>query len=144
MNRIKVNRVVLAGIVTVLVFIIVEIIVESVIGVALFGNVIEEWYQKTYFISTWSVANHVLNIFIALVICTTLAWLYAALRPMFGVGTKTALITSAFSLFFFATFYFNLVNLGIIPLRIALIDLGCNLVETPIAIIVGARIYEGG
>lgn len=144
MNRIKVNRVVFAGIVTLIVFIIVEIIVESVIGRALFGSMIEEWYQKTYSISKWSVATHVLNIFIALVICSTLAWLYAALRPMFGVGTKTALITSAFSLFFFATFYLNLVNLGIIPLQIALIDLGCNLIEIPIAITVGARIYEGG
>jgi hypothetical protein len=143
MNRTKVNRVVLAGIVTLLVFIIVETIVESVIGRALFGSMIEGWYLKTYAISKWSVANHVLNIFISWVICATLAWLYAALRLMFGVGTKTALITSAFSLFFLATFYFNFVNLGIIPLKIVLIDLGYSLIEIPIAITVGARAYEG-
>ena len=143
MNRIKVNRVVLAGIVTLLVFILLEIIVEYVIGRALFGSMIDEWYLEAFSISKWSVANHVLNLFIAWVTCATLAWLYAALRPMFGVGTKTALIASAFTLFFFATFSFNFVNLGIIPLKIVLIDLGYNLIELPIAITVGARIYEG-
>jgi hypothetical protein len=143
MNRIKVKRLVLAGAVTLLVFIAVEFIVESVIGKVLLGGLIEKWHQ-TLAIPRWGVANSVLNVLIALVNCTILTWLYAALRPMFGVGTKTALITSAFALFFVAAFAVNSVNLGLYPLQIAVVELGYQLIELPVAIIVGARIYEGG
>jgi hypothetical protein len=142
MNRIKVKRLVMAGAVTLLVFIAVEFLVESVIGQALFGRLLEEWYH-TLDAPTWGVTNIVLNILIALVNCTILTWLYAALRPMFGVGTKTALITSAFALFFVAAFAANGVNLGLYPLPVALTEWGVQLVELPIAIIAGARFYEG-
>jgi len=63
---------------------------------------------------------------------------------MFGVGSRTALATSAFAFFFVVAFAINGVNLGNYPLRIALIALGYQLVELPLAILVGARVYEGG
>jgi hypothetical protein len=143
MNRIKVNRLILAGSVTLLTFIVVEFVVESLISRPLFGRAIQEWHQ-TLNLPEWGIGNSVLNILIALVNCTLLTWLYAALRPMFGVGSRTALATSAFAFFFVAAFAINGINLGNYPLRIALIELGYQLVELPLAILAGARVYEGG
>jgi hypothetical protein len=143
MNRIKVNRLILAGLVTLLTFIAVEFVVESLIYRPLFGRAIQEWHQ-TLNLPAWGIGNSVLNILIALVNCTLLTWLYAALRPMFGVGSRTALVTSAFAFFFVAAFAINGANLGNYPLPIALIELGYLLVELPVAILAGARIYEGG
>lgn len=143
MNRIKLNRLILAGAVTLLTFIVVEFVVESLISRPLFGRAIEAWHQ-TLNLPAWSIGNSILNLLIALVNCTLLTWLYAALRPMFGVGSRTALVTSAFAFFFVAAFAINGVNLGTYPLRIALIELGYLLVELPLAILAGARVYEGG
>ena len=143
MNRIKVNRLLLAGVVTLLSFIAVEFVVESLICGQLFGRAMQEWHQ-TLNLSAWGIENRLLNLTIALVNCTLLTWLYAALRPMFGVGSRTALAASGFALFFVAAFAINSVNLGIYPLRIALIELGYQLVELPIAMLAGARVYEGG
>jgi hypothetical protein len=143
MNRIKVDRLILAGAVTLLTFIAVEFIVESLISRPLFGRAMDAWHQ-TLNLPVWGIGNSILNVLIALVNCTLLTWLYAALRPMFGVGPRTALATSAFAFFFVAAFAINGVNLGSYPLRIALIELGYQLVELPLAILAGARAYEGG
>jgi hypothetical protein len=143
MNKIKVNQLLLAGLVTLLVFIFVEFVLESLIFSQLCGRWIEDWYSKLS-LNAWGTSNIILNIVIALVNCTLLTWLYAALRPMFGVGSRTALAASAFAFLFRSAFAFNGVNLGIYPLRIALIELGYQLVELPIAILAGARVYEGG
>jgi hypothetical protein len=86
--------------------------------------------------------NIVLNLFISLFTTCMLIWLYAALRPMFGVGTKTALITSAFALTFMTAFGINFTNLGLYPLRIALLELGYQLIELPLAVLIGAQVYE--
>lgn len=142
MNRIRVKRLILSGIVTLLVFIAVEILVEFVIGRAIFGESMEDWVQ-TLAVPSWGVANHVLNIFIALVNSVMLIWLYAALRPMFGVGLKTALIASALALVFGISMAVNGANLGLYPIQIALLELGYELIELPIAVIIGALVYEG-
>jgi hypothetical protein len=143
MNRIKVNRLILAGFVTLLVFIAVEFILESLIFKPLFGRVMQDWHHSLN-LPTWGIANNILNIVIALVNCTLLTWLYAALRPMFGVGSRTALAASAFAFFFIAAFAINGVNLGNYPYQIALIELVYQLIELPIAILAGAKVYEGG
>jgi hypothetical protein len=143
MNRINVKRLLLSGVITLLVFIIIEFVLERIIGQVLFAGVVEEWYRYIA-LPHWGMANSVINIFIALVNCMILMWLYAALRPMFGVGTKTALITSAFFLTFISSFAFNQANLGIFPLRVALIELFYQFVELPLALIAGAQFYEAG
>jgi hypothetical protein len=142
MNEIKVKRLILAGFITLIVFIVVEIIVESVFGKAILGNVVNEWYLKIG-IQRWGFANSLLNILIALLNSTMLIWLYAALRPMFGVGVKTALITSLFGFVFVTAFAINMANIGYYPWRIALLETFYLLIELPVSIIAGAQVYEG-
>jgi hypothetical protein len=141
MNEIKVWRLLLSGVITLLVFIAIEFIVESVIGNLFFNGVYNTWYRNVV-ITDWTLANSALNIFIALVNSTMMMWLYAALRPMFGVGVRTSLITSAFVFTFIAFYVVNQTNLGIFPIRISVIELVYLAVELPLALIAGAQFYE--
>jgi hypothetical protein len=143
MNKIRFNRLLLAGFVTFVVWVIVEILVEQVIGRVLFGNLINQQWIHTTNILNWGPANHVLNILIALVNCMILIWLYGCLRPMFGVGVKTALITSAFGIIFGFSMTINGINLGLFPPQVGLAEFVYELIEFPIAMIAGAAVYEG-
>lgn len=75
-----------------------------------------EMWQETIDTTSWSASNIVVNNAIAILNCMALIWLYASLRPMYGVGTKTALITSAFGIIIFGfSLFINFINLGLIP-----------------------------
>jgi len=143
MNEIKVKRIFLAGLITLVVFIVVEFLVESTFERLVFGHGVNEWYLKLG-IREWGWKNNLVNILIALLNTTMLIWLYAALRPMFGVGVKTALITSLFGFVFATAFAINMANITQYPWRIALLETGYLLIELPVSIIVGATIYERG
>jgi len=141
LNEIRFNRLVFAGFLTFLSFLMVEWVVERLIGRALIGDYLAVWHQ-TLAVPDWDITNILLNLFIALVNTTILMWLYAALRPMFGVGVKTALVTSFFLIVFMAVFYVNMINLGVYPWEIGLLETIYLLIELPLAMIVGARFYE--
>lgn len=141
MNKIKTKRLFLAGIITLVVFIGMEILVEFVIGRVIWGKSLLS-YNLGLKVQRWGMAERSLNLGIALVNCLILIWLYAALRPMFGVGTKTALITSFYWLVILTAFTVNLANLGLYPWKIALIEMVNQLIELPVALIAGAYFYE--
>jgi len=144
MNEIRVKRMLLAGLTMFLVWIVAEIIVEQVIGRILFGNLIEErWLQTTTNLSDWNALNHVVNVLVTLLNCTLLIWLYASLRPMYGVGTKTALITSALGVVLGLSLFINMINLGLLPLQFGLMEAVFEAIEFPIAMLAGAAVYEG-
>lgn len=141
MNRIRIDKMLLAGLVTLIVFVGVELVIEKLMFSTLFLKEITEWNRRLG-IAEWNPANDVLNIFTALINSTLLIWLYAALRPMFGVGTRTALIASAFAFAIYLASYVNQVNLHMIPLNIAAIESGYLIIEMPIAVLAGAYVYE--
>ena len=144
MNKVKITQLLLAGIATFFIWVVTEILVEQVLGNMIFGNHIQvSWYYSTN-IPHWSISNNIINILIALINCTVLIWLYASLRPMFGVGTKTALITSAFGIIFGLSMSINGINLGLFPLQIGLLESAYEAIEFPVAMIAGAFIYESG
>ena len=70
-------------------------------------------------------------------------WLYAALRPIFGVGTKTTLITSLFVLTFISAYAINETNLGLFQSRLLWSRLFYWVVEFPAAVVVRTYFYEG-
>jgi len=143
MNRIRLNRMLLAGLATFFVWIAAEILVEQVFGRVLFGDLIDKQILQASNIRDWVVPNYVLNILIALVNCTILIWLYASLRPMYGVGTRTALITSAFGIIFWFSMTVNGINLGLFPPQVGLVELVYEIIEFPMAMTAGALVYEG-
>jgi hypothetical protein len=133
----------LSGLITFFVFIAIEYLLERIIGNHLFGGGIDSWMYSLD-VPNWNLANNTINILIAIVNVIVVMWLYAALRPMFGVGTKTALITSGFMLVFVSSFTLNQVNLGLIPFQVAIVQLFYQYIELPIALVAGAQFYEGG
>ena len=143
MNRIKIGRVIISGVIALFVFFAIEFIVEQLVGRFFFSGIIETWVNALS-IEDWTAGNYILNIIIVLVSCIMVMWLYAALRPMFGVGARTALITSLFVITFISAYAINETNLGLYPIQITLLQLFYWLVELPAAVLAGAYYYEAG
>ena len=143
MNEIRVKRMLLAGLAMLVVWVVVEVLVEQVFARILFGQSSQEMWLQSIELRNWSALTYWVNSFIALLNCTLLIWLYASLRPMYGVGTKTALITSAFGVILMSSLFINLINLGLFPLQLGLMEAVFEAIEFPIAMIAGAAIYEG-
>ena len=143
MNQINVKRLLLAGLAMFIAWIALEILVEGIGVDLLFGRHPHGAGVNPPGMAGWSAWNHVLNIAISLLDMMLMIWLYASLRPMYGVGVKTALIASAFGIVWCVSLCFNLANLGLIPFRDGLMKSIFVAIEFPIAMIVGAEIYEG-
>ena len=72
-----------------------------------------------------------------------LVWLYAAMRPRFGPGPRTALIAGAFlwiTAYLFPTIGLNL--MGIFPTGIVVLSLAWTIPEVLIASLAGAWLYK--
>jgi hypothetical protein len=143
MNKIKVGRMLLAALAMLVMWIALEVLVEGVIADLVLGQSSSDMWRSVIDYSGWSGLNAVVSTFVALWNCAILIWLYASLRPMYGVGTKTALITCAFGLAWIVSIFANMTNLGLIPPRLALIEFVFEAVEFPIAMLIGAGVYEG-
>ena len=143
MNEIKVGRMLLAALAMLVMWIALEVLVEGVIADLVFGHSSSDMWRSVIDYSGWSGLNSLISTSIAALNCAILIWLYASLRPMYGVGTKTALISCAFGVAWVTSFFINLTNLGLIPPQLALMEWIFELVEFPVAMIVGARVYEG-
>jgi hypothetical protein len=143
MNEIRVKRLLIAGVVMFLVWIVAEIIVEQVFVRVLLGDFVVTRMTQPPATAGWGARNHVLNILLALLNTTIFVWLYASLRPMFGVGTKTALITCGFGVVLLFSMTINAINLGLIPADAGLLEVACEAVEFPLAMIAAAAVYEG-
>jgi len=72
-----------------------------------------------------------------------LVWLYAAVRPRFGPGPRTAAIVSIL-VWFLAYFLANASNLafGFMPISLTVVGTAWGLVELVVAGQVGARLYN--
>lgn len=143
MNRIRSPQLLLAGLATLFVFIIIELLWEGLIGTTLLNNALSS-IRTLAGTDEWSLRAQVLNLIIALFNCFMMIWLYASLRPMYGVGVRTALIATAFVFAFVFAFELNLTNLGLIPGGLTLIDSIDLIVELPLSLIAGAQVYESG
>jgi hypothetical protein len=74
------------------------------------------------------------------ILCT---WLYAAIRPRFGEGPRTALIAGAV-VWLLASVWANVASaaLGILPLRLLAITVVWQAIEIPLATLAGAYLYR--
>lgn len=69
-------------------------------------------------------------------------WLYAAIRPRYGPGPKTAVV-AGFGFWFIATVVdAHWVTMGFVQPKIVLVPLAATLPALIVAVLVGARYYE--
>jgi len=142
MKKINSGRLVLAGLVASFAFIFVEIIVEGSMHF-LFRISEAKFYLEAFEMRKSGVLFHILNLGILFAICILIMWVYAAIRPRFGSHGKTAIVASLIFWLFAFLFTANHVNLGIFP-PMSFIGMGFNLIELPVAVIVGSAIYREG
>lgn len=144
MEKINITRVLFGGIIASLVFIVVEAVVEGVLNLIIGFN--EADLAREYFprIVLSGARYQIINIIYLVTSCTFAVWLYAALRPKFGKGIKTAFLSSMLIIFAIFLFMLNNVNMGIFPLKPALISLALGIAEFPVAIVAGTGIYRAG
>jgi hypothetical protein len=73
-----------------------------------------------------------------------IVWGYAAIRPRYGPGPRTAAI-AGIGAWFFAGFLANLamMNMGLFPRKLIIIGLVWGLVEYVVAAVAGASVYRG-
>ncbi len=72
-----------------------------------------------------------------------LVWLYAAMRPRFGPGPKTAVIAGVAVWFLaYVTSMLNIGAMGLLPAQLLVIGLIWGLVELVLAALVGAWFYS--
>ena len=143
MNKINIKRMLLAGLAMFILWIAIEILLEGIVADLIFGRSTGEMWAEEIEFRQWTALNFWVNTIIPIVNCILLIWLYASLRPMYGVGTRTALITSAFGVILGFSLFVNFISLGLLPLKAGMIEAVCEAIEFPIAMMAGAAIYEG-
>ena len=137
MGRINGKRIVLGGIVA-------AVIVN--VGEGLLGLLLRKDYEAairalgihmepdlaTLLPIAWSVVVGILAI-----------WLYAAIRPRYGPGPRTA-VRAGLALWAFSTVTFSvaMASLRIFPVRLMAIATAWSLVEIIVAVVVGASLYR--
>lgn len=82
-------------------------------------------------------------VLMSLALGVVLVWVYAAVRPRFGPGRKTAAAASIL-VWFLAYFFGNASNVafGFMPMQLTVIGTAWGLVELLLAGQVGARLYQ--
>ncbi len=129
------------GLVAAVTFVIVEFLFEGT--VALFGYNEAAVFQELYpNLQLEGVAFQFANILQLLALMIFAIWLYSSLIPRFGAGIKCALVVAFAIWFVYLLVATNFARLGILPTNIAVASLLFNLVEVPLAVLAGSRVYD--
>jgi len=140
MSRINYRRVVSGGLLAGLILAVGELL--------LYQLVIEErWVAAMLKLglqpaTSWTMSVYVVMVF---VLGIAIVWLYAAIRPRFGPGVRTAVCTGLFVWFLIWVWSFAGANIwGFFPGRLVWIVVIWGLVEVLVAAVAGAWLYREG
>ncbi len=138
MAKINMGRVILGGLLAGLVLNIGEFLLnEPILG--------KQWVAAMEALNLPPIGGSAIGWFVAMSFALGIAivWLYAAIRPRFGAGPKTALCAGLTVWFFVWLWGFGgTVVLGLYPTKLVLITVIWGLFEVPIAAVVGAWPYK--
>ena len=137
MGKINFGRALLGGIVAGLILNIGEWLLNGVI----LHDQMQEFFKRCGFAQPGT--NFlVVAVAITFVLGIVIVLGYAAIRPRFGAGPKTAIIAALFA-WFGVYVYQNVIalGLGMVPLKLVVIALAWGLVEYIVATMVGAALY---
>lgn len=138
MNRINMTRVILGGLVAGLIINASEFVLNGVV----LADAMKVQFAK---MNLQEPGANAMAVFVAMgfVIGIATIWLYAAIRPRFGAGPKTAAI-AGLAVWVLAYVYgtIGLEVLGMVPARMAAIGLTWGLAEVLVAAIGGAYFYQ--
>jgi hypothetical protein len=138
MGKINLGRVILGGLVAGLVINFGEFILNGLILARQLEDAMRALNKPI--IGNEAIAFFVIGGFLLGIL---MIWLYAAIRPRFGAGPKTA-ICAGLVAWALAYFYGSLgfLAMGLFPTNLIVIGLIWGLVELPIAAVAGASLYQ--
>jgi hypothetical protein len=138
MGTINMGRVVLGGLLAGL----VVNISETILNVVVMAQAMEELLRARNLPPTLSGSAIGAFVFLAFLLGIATIWLYAAIRPRFGAGPKTAVIAALF-VWFFAYLYSGTATalMGMYPVHVAAVGTIWGLVEIVLGSIAGAWVY---
>lgn len=138
MANINVGKVILGGLVAGVVL----NVGEAILNMQVLAATMEEFNKRFNlpapgggFIATMTILMFIFGI--------VTVFLYAAIRPRFGAGAKTAVIAGVL-VWFLSFFYATLLNvgLGLFAMKPGIIGAGWELAQTVLAAIAGAAVYK--
>jgi hypothetical protein len=138
MGKMNVGRIIVGGLLAGLVL----NIGEFILNMPVLGKQIEQAMQAKN-LPVAAGGAIALSVVLAFVLGIAVVWLYAAIRPRFGPGPKTAII-AGLALWFFVWLWVHLSMspMGLFPTSLILITLIWGFFEVPIATLFGAWIYK--
>jgi hypothetical protein len=142
MKKLNFGSIFICAVITSIVFLVAEIIVEGLVYAAFGyseGELLKEHLGK---ISVEGSQYIIITLIYLFVFSSVAIWVYALLLPQFNNWIKTALIVSVIVLLLVYMPIINFVNLGFLPLTVFLMSLLFNLIEIPAAIIIGSAVYS--
>jgi hypothetical protein len=142
MKKIRISRVVLGGLIASIAYIFIEFIFEGFLGLAFDFN--EATLARQYFpdMTLSGTRFQIVNILYLISICTLTVWIYAMILPKTALSLKSSITASLTVIFVIILFLINHINMGIYPVKPALISLCFSLIEFPPAIIAGTNFYK--
>ena len=142
MKKIGMSRVVLGGLIASAAYIFIELIFEGFLSLVFNFN--EAKLAQRFFpdMTLSGTRYQIVSIFYLISICTFTVWIYAMFLPKNTYSLKTSIMSSLTVIFIIMLFLINHVNMGIYPVKLALIGLCLSLIEFPLSIIVGTGYYK--
>jgi hypothetical protein len=138
MGQINMGRVVAGGLLTGLVLNVQDFLVHGVMLKA-------DWEQAmTALGKPGAMDNQAIAVFVVIdfLIGIWALWLYAAMRPRFGPGPRTAVIAGLTAWAVFALFTVSQMPTGLFSTKLLLLPLAIALVVAPLAVAAGAYVYK--
>jgi hypothetical protein len=138
MGRIDGSRVLLGGLVAGLVIVVGEYILN---GIILFSEFTSQ--RQRFGLGEPTAGELTVGAIITVLYGVILVWIYAAIRPRFGPGPRTALIAAAtFWAIAYVLFLASLWASSLVSMKFAVVSILWGVLEAPIAALIGARVYR--
>jgi hypothetical protein len=138
MTKINFGRVILGGLVAGLILVLGDFLMHAVaLG--------EQWQaaMAAQGVAEPGTGSIVFFCILDLIFGIAMVWLYAAIRPRFGAGARTAIVTGIL-VWFFGWFWHmsGLLAMGMYPKNLILMTLLWGFVQMPLAAFLGAWLYK--
>ncbi|MFH0883707.1 MAG: hypothetical protein V2A56_12030 [bacterium] len=139
MGKINTGRVIVGGLLAGLVFNIGEII----LNVFVVAKAWDEWGMKHQFNMTMGAGGYIMMFVIMFLLGIFAVWLYAAIRPRYSAGPRTALC-AGLAVWLAASLYpaLGMLTMSMYPFSLAIITLIWGLVEILLGTYLGAWYYR--
>jgi len=141
MSQMNTSRILLGGLIAGLVM----NVSEAALHAAILGDETGLLYEKFAIEIPGTAGNLIMLIGATFILGIVSVWLYAALRPRFGAGPRTAVIAGLavwLLAHLWSGVYLGAGYAGIITPKLAWVPVGWGLIEAPLATLAGAVFYK--